>query len=49
MHRLNLHIIIFFFGIVYHSEPIFAQEIEAIATDDLGNVSDVFQENFFEA
>jgi len=49
MHRLNLHIILFLFGIVYHSEPIFAQEIQAIPTDDLGNVSDVFQENFFEA
>ena len=49
MHRLNLHIIIIFFGIIYNPEPIFAQEIGATPTDDLGNVSDAFQENFFEA
>jgi tetratricopeptide (TPR) repeat protein len=49
MHRFILHIIIFFFGIVYNSELIFAQEINATITDDLGNVSDAFQENFFEA
>ncbi len=49
MHRLNLHIILFLFGIFYHSEPIFTQEIATTSTDDLGNVSDAFQENFFEA
>jgi tetratricopeptide (TPR) repeat protein len=49
MHRFNLHIIIFFFGILYYSEPIIAQEIAENTTDDLGNVSDAFQENFFEA
>ena len=49
MHRFNLHIILFLFGILYHSEPIFTQEIAATSTDDLGNVSDAFQENFFEA
>ncbi len=49
MHRLNLHIILFLFGILYHSEPIFTQEIATTSTDDLGNVSDAFQENFFEA
>lgn len=44
--------IIILFGIFSISEYTYAQEIEAtweLPTDDLGNVSDEFQENFFEA
>lgn len=43
-----LHIsFLFFFGIILLN-PVWGQEIEEV-TDDLGNVSDAFQENFFEA
>jgi len=47
------YIFIFLFGILFFPKETFAQEIKTInteePTDDLGNVSDVFQENFFEA
>ena len=36
-------------GIVLFPMTTYAQEIETPPTDDLGNVSDAFQENFFEA
>ena len=56
-HKLNLklnciHIFLFFFGFII-PQQLFAQEIknDSIANpmDNLGNVSDTFQENFFEA
>jgi tetratricopeptide (TPR) repeat protein len=42
------YILLFFFGILFFPKQLIAQEIEG-PTDDLGNVSDAFQENFFEA
>jgi len=39
--------LLFFFGMIFGS-VVYAQELEP-PTDDLGNVSDAFQENFFEA
>ncbi len=39
----------FFFGIFQFQTISHAQEIQGQATDDLGDVSDAFQENFFEA
>ncbi|RMA65944.1 tetratricopeptide repeat protein [Ulvibacter antarcticus] len=48
MGRINLHILLFFFGILFFPKLLNAQEIEG-PTDDLGDVSDAFQENFFEA
>lgn len=40
--------LLFFFGILLFPKQLVAQEIEG-PTDDLGDVSDAFQENFFEA
>lgn len=40
---------IFFFGTILFPKETIAQEINEPPTDDLGNVSDDFQENFFEA
>ena len=40
--------LLLFFGIIFIPEISFAQKEEE-PTDDLGNVSDAFQENFFEA
>lgn len=40
--------LLFFFGILLFPKQVTAQEIEG-PTDDLGDVSDTFQENFFEA
>lgn len=45
----NLKIGLFLFGIFFSEATLFSQEIEEAPTDDLGNVSDAFQENFFEA
>ena len=42
------YILLFFFGILFFPKQLIAQEIQG-PTDDLGNVSDAFQENFFEA
>ncbi len=44
----RLYFLFFFFGILFFPKQLIAQEIEG-PTDDLGNVSDSFQENFFEA
>ena len=41
-------ILLFFFGILLFPKQLIAQEIEG-PTDDLGDVSDAFQESFFEA
>lgn len=52
MKKKCLYVAIILFGIFSISEYTYAQEIEAtweLPTDDLGNVSDAFQENFFEA
>ncbi len=40
---------IFLFGILLFSNSTYAQKIGNTPTDDLGNVTDEFQENFFEA
>ncbi|MEM7185872.1 MAG: hypothetical protein AAF466_04365 [Bacteroidota bacterium] len=40
---------LFFFGIICGSLPVMGQQIKEEPTDDLGNVSDAFQETFFEA
>lgn len=45
--RLKHTFTILFFGIFFGCSPLWAQEEEP--TDDLGNVSDAFQEYFFEA
>ena len=42
------YLLIYLCGVLFFSEPFIAQEIQSPA-DDLGNVSDEFQENFFEA
>jgi hypothetical protein len=42
------YILLFFFGILFFPKQLIAQEIEG-PTDDLGDVSDAFQENFFES
>jgi tetratricopeptide (TPR) repeat protein len=42
------YILLFFFGILFFPKQLNAQEIQG-PTDDLGDVSDAFQENFFEA
>jgi|TARA_R100000479_G_scaffold68390_2_gene32597 tetratricopeptide (TPR) repeat protein len=47
-----LYIVLIFFGILFIPKQVVAQETETIEeqpTDDLGNVTDAFQENFFEA
>ncbi len=47
-----LYIFLVFFGIIVIPKQVVAQETEPVAeqpTDDLGNVTDAFQENFFEA
>lgn len=44
-----LKIGILYFGMVFSVGSLFSQETEETPTDDLGNVSDAFQENFFEA
>ena len=41
-------ILVLFFGILFFPKQLIAQEIEG-PTDDLGDVSDAFQESFFEA
>ncbi|MEM7085969.1 MAG: tetratricopeptide repeat protein [Bacteroidota bacterium] len=43
------YIFLFLFGIVCYPAGIMAQDTSVIPTDDLGNVSDAFQESFFEA
>jgi tetratricopeptide (TPR) repeat protein len=46
------YIVLIFFGILFFPKPLGAQEIKPsweFPTDDLGDVSDAFQENFFEA
>jgi tetratricopeptide (TPR) repeat protein len=42
------YILLFFFGILFFPKQLIAQEIQG-PTDDLGDISDAFQENFFEA
>ncbi|MEZ4875700.1 MAG: tetratricopeptide repeat protein [Flavobacteriaceae bacterium] len=44
----RLKIGILFFGIFFSGPLLFSQETEEPPTDDLGDVSDSFQENFFE-
>ena len=41
--------ILFFILLVDSGSLLFSQEIDTAPTDDLGNVSDAFQEHFFEA
>ncbi len=43
------HIFLVFFGMIFLSATSFGQKIDMNPTDDLGDVSDAFQENFFEA
>ena len=43
------HIFFVFFGMIVLCTPALAQKIETTPSDDLGNVSDAFQESFFEA
>ncbi|MAL60482.1 MAG: hypothetical protein CMC14_10580 [Flavobacteriaceae bacterium] len=45
----KLKIALFLFGIFFSEATLFSQELEEAPTDDLGNVSDAFQESFFEA
>lgn len=47
--KKHLKIVLILFGIFFSEAILFSQEIEEAPTDDLGNVSDAFQENFFEA
>ena len=46
--RKQIILVLIFFGISMFPKPLYAQEIEE-RTDDLGDVSDAFQDNFFEA
>ena len=46
---MKKYIFLFLFGIIGTSMGMMAQDTEEVPTDDLGNVSDAFQENFFEA
>ena len=48
MHVNYSYILLFFFGTLFYPKVLIAQEIQG-PTDDLGDVSDAFQENFFEA
>ncbi len=48
--KLKINILLFFFfGITIIPHLFYAQELSETPTDDLGNVSDAYQENFFEA
>ncbi len=47
--KKHLKIVLILFGIFFSEAILFSQEIEEAPSDDLGNVSDAFQENFFEA
>lgn len=52
MRKKCFYVVLILIGFLSVSEITFAQEIKAtweLPTDDLGNVSDEFQENFFEA
>jgi len=48
MKYYNTYLLLLFIGLLFYPMTSVAQEIEE-PTDDLGNVSDSFQENFFEA
>ncbi len=45
----HLFLTLFIFGTLWVPNNLYSQEIDTPPTDDLGNVSDDFQENFFEA
>lgn len=45
----KLHVFLFLFGIICFPMGMIAQDPDLAPTDDLGNVSDAFQESFFEA
>ena len=49
MNKLKNIFLLIFCGILFFPFQTFAQELGDAPTDDLGNVSDAFQENFFEA
>ncbi len=49
MKTKHFFIAIILFGTIFFPKETIAQEINEVPTDDLGNVSDAFQENFFEA
>lgn len=49
MKRKFIFLSLFILGIILVPKAIYAQELGEPPTDDLGNVSDEFQENFFEA
>ena len=49
MNKLKNTSVLIFFGLLLFSFQTFAQELGDAPTDDLGDVSDSFQENFFEA
>ncbi len=48
MKQKTLYIFLLLFGTIFLPKPLYSQEPDA-PTDDLGDVSDAFQENFFEA
>lgn len=45
----KIHVFLFLFGIIGFPMGMIAQDPDLVPTDDLGNVSDAFQESFFEA
>lgn len=47
--KLKIKFLLFFLGITIIPHLFYAQELSETPTDDLGNVSDTYQENFFEA
>lgn len=49
MKNLHSYVLLFFFGIICIPNDCYAQELAEVPTDDLGDVSDQFQEHFFEA
>jgi tetratricopeptide (TPR) repeat protein len=48
MTRKHAHILLIIFGMLLFPGIVVSQEDDETPTDDLGNVSDAFQENFFE-
>lgn len=47
--KQKIKFLLFFLGITIIPHLFYAQELSETPTDDLGNVSDTYQENFFEA
>ena len=49
MNKTHTYILLVLFGMIFFPKNFYAQKLGDPVTDDLGDVSDAFQENFFEA